>query len=209
MTLENQKLKKYLTDATTKGKISIESNDVNNELAVDNERLRDEVKKLKLEKEHIATSVQKFNKGQYLPNELLMNIVMKNNKSGIGYNSFVQKKATSQYNAKQTPKPIKCYECGKEGYFAHNCKATPPTSLPKHSRPFAFNAHYVLRKVANGKVKVTFIGPPSKSRRRQIWVAKSLIEKVTGPMQNRAPRLKLDLFIHEGELQDQWEPLGN
>jgi hypothetical protein len=115
---------------------------------------------------------------------------MKNNESGIGYNSFVQKKATSQYKAKQTPKPIKCFECGKEGYFAHNCKAKPATPLPKHSRPFAFNAHYVLRKVANGKVKVTFLGPPSKSRTRQIWVAKSLIEKVTGPMQNRAPKIE-------------------
>jgi hypothetical protein len=116
-----------------------------------------------------------------------MNTVMKNNKSGIGYNSFVQKKATSQYKAKQTPKPIKC--CGKR-HFAHNCKTTPPTPMPKHSRPFAFNAHYVLRKVANGKVKVAFLGPPSKSRPRQIWVAKSLIERVTGPMQNRAPKIK-------------------
>jgi hypothetical protein len=98
----------------------------------------------------------------------------------------VQKKATSQYKAKQTPKPIKCYECRKEGHFSHNYKATPPTLLLKHSRPFAFNAHYVLRKFANGKVKVTFLGPPSKSRSRQIWVAKSLIEKFTGPMQIRA-----------------------
>jgi regulator of replication initiation timing len=64
MTLENQKLKKYLTDATTKGKIAIESNDFNNELALDNERLREEIKKLKLEKEHLATTMQKFNKGQ-------------------------------------------------------------------------------------------------------------------------------------------------
>jgi hypothetical protein len=63
-------------------------------------------------------------------------------------------------------------------------------SLAKHSRPFAFNAHYVLRKVANGKVKVTFLGPPSKSRPRQIWVVKSLIEKVTGPMQNRALKIE-------------------
>jgi hypothetical protein len=94
--LENQKLKKYLTDATTRGKVVIESNDVNNELAVDNERLRDDVKKLKIEKEHLATSVQKFNKGQYFQNELLMNTIMKNNKSGIGYNSFVQKKETRQ-----------------------------------------------------------------------------------------------------------------
>jgi hypothetical protein len=123
LTLDNQKLKRYLTDATTRGKVAIESNDINNELAVDNERLINEVKKLKNENEHLATSVQKFNKGQYLQNELLMNTVMKNNKSGIGYNSFLQKKATSQYKAKQTPKPIKYFECGKEGHFAHSCKA--------------------------------------------------------------------------------------
>jgi hypothetical protein len=77
-------------------------------LGLDNERFREEINKLKLEKEHLATSVQKFNKGQYLQNDLLMNTIMKNNKSGIGYNSFVQKKATNQYKAKQTPKPIKC-----------------------------------------------------------------------------------------------------
>jgi hypothetical protein len=118
-----------------------------------------------------------------------MNTVMKNNKSGIGYNSFVQKKATNQYKANQTHKPIKCFECGK-GHFAHNYKAKPLIPLPKHSRPFAFNAHYVLSKVANGKVKVTFLGSPSKSRPRQIWVAKSLIEKVTGPMQNRALKIE-------------------
>jgi hypothetical protein len=88
-----------LTDATTRGKVAIESNDFNNELAVDNERLRNEVKKLKNENEHLATSVQKFNKGQYPQNELLMNTVMKNNKSGIGYNSFVQKK--QQINTRQ------------------------------------------------------------------------------------------------------------
>jgi hypothetical protein len=190
MTLENQKLKKYLANATTKGKIAIESNDVNNKLALDNESLREEIKKLKLEKEHLATSVQKFNKGQYFQNELLANTIMKNNMSGIGYNYFGQKKATNQYKSKQTPKPIKCYECGKEGHFTHNCKSTPPTPLPKNSRPFAFNAHYVLRKIANGNVKVIFLGPPSKSRPRQISVAKSLIEKVTCPMQNRVPMVE-------------------
>jgi hypothetical protein len=46
-------------------------------LTLDNERLREEIKKLKLEKEHLATSVQKFNKGQYLQNELLMNRIKK------------------------------------------------------------------------------------------------------------------------------------
>jgi hypothetical protein len=131
MTLENQKLKKYLIDATTRGKVAIKSNDINNELIVDNERLRDEVKKLKIEKEHLATSVQKFNKGQYLQNELLMNTIMKNNKSGIGYNCFVQKKAISQYKAKQTPKPIKCYECGKKDILRTTAK--PHRQLPCQS----------------------------------------------------------------------------
>jgi hypothetical protein len=45
--------------------------------------------------------------------------------------------------------------------------------LPKHSRPFAFNVCYVLIKVANGKIKLAFLGPPNKCRAKQIWVAKS------------------------------------
>jgi hypothetical protein len=63
LTLDNQELKRYLTDATTRGKVVIESNDINNELVEDNERLRNEVKKHKNENEHLTTSVQKFNKG--------------------------------------------------------------------------------------------------------------------------------------------------
>jgi hypothetical protein len=35
-----------------------------------------------------------------------MNKVMKNNKSGIGYNSFVQKKSTNQNKAKQNPMSV-------------------------------------------------------------------------------------------------------
>jgi hypothetical protein len=127
---------------------------------------------------------------KYLQNELLMNTVMKNNKSGIVYNSIVQKESTNQNKAKQNPKPIKCYECGKEGPFAHNCKATPPTPLLKHSRHFPFNAHYVLRKVTSGKVKVSFLGPPNESRPKKIWAAKSLIEKVMVPMQDRVPKIE-------------------
>jgi thiaminase len=56
MTLENKKLKKYLADATTRGKFVIESKDFNNELVLNNKRLREEIKKLKLEKEYLATS---------------------------------------------------------------------------------------------------------------------------------------------------------
>jgi hypothetical protein len=127
-TLENQKLKKYLTDATTKGKFSIESNDVNNELALDNERLREEIKKLKLEKEHLTTSVQKFNKGQYLQNELLMNTVMKNNKIGIGYNSFEQK--NQQINIRQNKLLSQ-----SSAMSVDNKDTLPTTAKPHHQLP--------------------------------------------------------------------------
>jgi hypothetical protein len=40
LTLDNQKLKRYLTDATTRGKVAMENNNFNNELALDNERLK-------------------------------------------------------------------------------------------------------------------------------------------------------------------------
>jgi hypothetical protein len=48
LTLENQKLKRYLTDATTRGKVDIESNDINNELAVDNKRLKTRSRNLRM-----------------------------------------------------------------------------------------------------------------------------------------------------------------
>jgi hypothetical protein len=35
--------------------------------------------------------------------------------------------------------------------------------LPKHAKPFAFNAHYMLRKNSSGKMKVMFLGPPNKN----------------------------------------------
>jgi hypothetical protein len=181
ISLENEKLKRYLKDVTTKGNIVIERNDLHNKLVHDNDRFREEFKKLKLEKNHLATDLQKFNKGQYLQNELHMNTIMKNDKSGIEYKSLVQKRAMNQNKPKQDYKPIKCFECGKEGHFALYCKTTPPTPLPKHSRPFAFNAHYLLRKDTSGKVKVTFLSQSNKRSPKNIWVAKSLIEKVMGP----------------------------
>jgi hypothetical protein len=84
----------------------------------------------------------------------------------------------------------------------------PSTLLPKHSRPFVFNAHYLLRKDTSGKVKVTILSPPNKSRPKKIWVAKSLIEKVMGPSKFGCLKFKLDPPFYVGELQDRWEPLG-
>ena len=109
-----------------------------------------------------------------------MNTIMKMDRSGIGYKANKEKNAQAQQHK---PKPKKCFEYGQEGHFAHECKTPSPQPLPKHARPFAFNAHYMLRKDSSGKMKVIFLGPPNKNKPNKIWVDKSLVEKVKGPQQ--------------------------
>ena len=66
-----------------------------------------------------------------------------------------EKKAQAQQQQhKSKPKPNRCFKCGQEDHFAHECQTPPPQPLPKHARPFAFNAHYMLRKDSNGKMKL-------------------------------------------------------
>ena len=99
-----------------------------------------------------------------------MNAMMKMDRSGIGFLANQEKKAQAphQQQYKLTPKSKRFFECGQEGHFAHECETTPPQPLPKHARPFAFNAHYILRKDSSEKMKVTFLGPPNKNRPKQI-----------------------------------------
>ena len=52
-----------------------------------------------------------------------------------------------------------------------------------HHNPCPSMLDYMLRKDSSGKMKVMFLGPPNKNRPKQIWVAKSLVEKVKGPHQ--------------------------
>jgi hypothetical protein len=145
-----------------------------------NESLIEENKKLKQEKEYLKTSLSKFTRGQYLQSELLMNTVMKMDRSGICYLANQEKKAKAQQQqSKSKPKPKRCVECGQEDHFAHECKTPSPQPFPKHARPFAFNAHYML-----------FLGPPNKNRPKKIWVAKSLVEKVKGSSQVWVPKQK-------------------
>ena len=61
------------------------------------DELREENKKLKLEKEYLKTSLCKFTRGQYLQSELLMNTVMKMDRSGIGFLTNQEKKAQAQH----------------------------------------------------------------------------------------------------------------
>ena len=133
------------------------------------DELREENKKLKLEKEHLKTSLSKFTRGQYLQSELLVNTVMKMDRSGIGFLANQEKKVQDQHQQhKSKPKPKRCFECRQEGHFAHECQTPPPQPLPKHARPFAFNAHCMLRKDSSGKMKIMFLGPPNKNRSKQI-----------------------------------------
>ena len=119
-----------------------------------------------------------------------MNTVMKMDRSGIGFLVNQVKKAQVQHQQqyKSKPKPKICFECRQEGHFTHEYETPPPQPLPKHVRPFAFNAHYMLRKDSSGKMKVMFLGPSNKSRPKKIWVAKSLVEKVKGPQQAWVPK---------------------
>lgn len=52
-------------------------------------------------KNHFATGLQKFTKGQYLLSKLLMNTITKLDRNGIGYQAFRDNKAQPQ----NKPKP--------------------------------------------------------------------------------------------------------
>ena len=77
-----------------------------------------------MEKEHLKIGLSKFTRGKHLQSELLINTVMKIDRSGIGYLSNQEKKAQAQqqqHKSKPKPKPKRYFECGQEGHFAHEC----------------------------------------------------------------------------------------
>ena len=189
---ENKKLKEenqYLKLGLLYGKQEEDESFMLEELDSKNDpiikRLTKDNKKLKLEKEHLTKGLAKFTRGKDLQIELFMNTIMKMDNCGIGYKAQQSKliKSHATHDQPSKPNPKIFFECGQEGHFAYECEAPLPPPLPKHARPFAFNAHYIVRQDKSGKVKVSFIGPPNKQRPKKIWVPKSLVEKVKGPKQ--------------------------
>ncbi|XP_066380361.1 uncharacterized protein, partial [Miscanthus floridulus] len=117
--VKNEKLKKDLEKLSTTNTIVVERLDNDHDMALENEmlreenkrlkmekslerlsthdELREENKKLKLEKEHIKTSLSKFTRGQYLQSEILMNTMMKMDRSDIVFLANQEKKAKAQH----------------------------------------------------------------------------------------------------------------
>ena len=106
--LENEKLKEE------NKKLKEERNNVALKEDKNSDALKEENKKLKLEKEHLKIGLSKFTRGKHLQSELLMNTVMKMDRSGIGYVANVEKKKAQaqQQQSKSKPKPKRCFECG-------------------------------------------------------------------------------------------------
>jgi hypothetical protein len=95
-----------------------------------------------------------------------MNIVMKMDKSSIGYRAHKENKYQQENKTIPKPKSKRFFEYGKE-------------------------AHCMIRKDASEKVM--FLGPPNKNRPKKIWVGKALVEKVVGPIEFGCLNIKLDL----------------
>ena len=90
---DNEKLMKDLKEMKSHNIIVLETLDHDKELILDNEKLKEENKKLKeeknndilkeenkklkMEKEHLKVGLSKFARGKHLQSELLMNTVMK------------------------------------------------------------------------------------------------------------------------------------
>ena len=98
---ENEKLMKDLEEMKSHNTIVLETLEHDEELILENEKLKEENKKLKEEKNNdilkeenkkLKMGLSKFARGKHLQSELLMNTIMKMDRSGIGYVASVEKK---------------------------------------------------------------------------------------------------------------------
>ncbi|WVZ63057.1 hypothetical protein U9M48_012727 [Paspalum notatum var. saurae] len=69
------------------------------------------------------------------------------------------------------------------------CKA-PPKKLNKQLRAFAFDAHYLVKRLSNRQVKVQFLGKKDETRPKKLWVPKTLIPKIVDSNEKWTPKPK-------------------
>jgi hypothetical protein len=115
------------------------------------------------------------------------------NKEGLGYTpkkdktTFVTPKASFVKGNSRF-----CNRCKQVGYIEQYCK-TNKNKEPNVSS-IRFDSYYMLVKGANG-VKAKFIGTPIVgSKKKAIWVPKTLVTNLQGPKQVWVPK-KIDLLL--------------
>jgi hypothetical protein len=93
-----------------------------------------------------------------------------------------------------------CHKCHKKVHVKKNCPKFKNVSLP------CFEHCYVLSHNAKG-VHATFVGTSIiGTKKKAIWVQKSLVTNIRGPKQIWVP--KRDLFLFVGTLQGGRKSLG-
>ena len=114
-------------------------------------------------------------------------------KNGIGYPPF--KDTCKPKPAPKGPKPKWCTGCMKDGHFEFECVEPNKKATPNHLKAFAHGAHYVLRRMSNGKVMAKFMGPRDNMRPNKIWVPKTIMPPpLPNPNASGVPLPRLHLF---------------
>ena len=138
-------------------------------------RLKDENDKLKQEVKNLSSSYNTLVKGEMKFGEMLSSAAVQFDKNGLGFLPIKDKCKPAP--SIKLEKPKWCVDCMTEGHFAFECNAPPKKPTPSHLRAFAFNAHYVLKRGTNGKVKAHFMGKKDNNKPMKLWVPKCLIPK--------------------------------
>ncbi|WVZ85243.1 hypothetical protein U9M48_032190 [Paspalum notatum var. saurae] len=130
-------------------------------------KLKDENDKLKQEVKSMHSGYGNLLKGNEKLNEILSFQAVHFERNGLGYPPF--KDTCKPPPSIKIEKPKWCTECLTEGHFMFEHKV-PPKKLNEQLRAFAFDAHYLIRRLSNGQVKVQFLNKKDETRPKKLWV---------------------------------------
>ncbi|WVZ63247.1 hypothetical protein U9M48_012892 [Paspalum notatum var. saurae] len=150
-------------------------------------KLKYENDKLKQEVKSVQSGYGSLLKGSTKYHEMLSFQAVNFERNGLGYPPF--KDTCKPPPSIKIEKPKWCTEYLTEGHFMFECKA-PPKKLNKQLRAFAFDAHYLVKRLSNGQVKVQFLGKKDETRPKKLWVPKTLIPKIVDSNEKWTPKPK-------------------